>query len=918
MQKGRETTKLIQNGGKNRRVLIKGFYRKETRQKKRRVFFRRALAFVAVALIAFGLGGYLAFRYFYNHYEAIVRNRIESGFWQSRAGIYSAPRNIRVGQQMTRKELIELLRRSGYVEGKTADTFWNGTYTIADKYIEIQKNRLFESRSDIARIAIKNGIVTRIFNDQGTLSAYRIRPEMLTGRSAAKRTGFQTLKYSDIPENLKKAIIVTEDRRFFEHNGLDPRGIIRAFWANISERRITQGGSTITQQLVKNTFLTNERTFSRKFAEAFLSLALENLMTKEEIFTLYCNEIYLGQYGVTGVHGFGMASRAYFDKDIADLTLAEAVTLASMIRRPNHFAFGKNEEELAVRRRLILDIMNDQGMISFAEADPAKKEEIAFSKPKAESDAIAPYFVDSVIRDLPNRVGNGTASDADDNLRIYTTIDTQLQKLAEQAVERHLRRAEKKLASRGLQPQATLIALDPHTGAVLAMVGGSDYAETQYNRATQARRQPGSVFKPFVYAAALERGHLPSSIFSDEKMEFEYDLGKTYRPANYGDRYTNEEITLKTALARSSNVVAVQAALRTGLKGVAAQAVEFGFENISPYPSIALGTIEVTPIRLAAAYASFANRGVRVEPTFINRIVSGEGSTIYAAEPPQERIISEQTAYMITDMLRAVVDRGTARKAKASLGENVAFVGKTGSSKDSWFVGYTPNLVTVAWVGIDENEDIGLTGSEAALPLWTDFMKQALGKRPEFGGRSFVRPPGLLEVRIDPETGMRAGANCPVSEKMVLPASTAPNFECFRHKDYPDYHIASVTADTPQISEPIPIEDIRIEINSGIDQARRETEELRDIGKTIRRLENFPELQKANLPEPSKPEKTAPVQENKSGRQKGKQSSSRAVPDADPENVAGTLTSDRRKKKTTPSLQNEAELIYREIGSGRQ
>jgi membrane carboxypeptidase/penicillin-binding protein len=332
------------------------------------------------------------------------------------------------------------------------------------------------------------------------------------------------------------------------------------------------------------------------------------------------------------------------------------------------------------------------------------------------------------------------------------------------------------------------------------MVGGRDYNESQFNRAAEALRQPGSTFKPFVYAAALERGMTPVTVYNDAPMEFQFYNRKNYKPANYGDSYAMKNITLKTALAKSSNVVAVKTAVDAGLETVARKAGDFGFDNIQAYPSMALGTMEVTPLQLAAAYAAFVNGGRRVEPTFIDRIVSVDDEIVYRSEQPDEQIISPRTAYMITDMLRAVVERGTASKAAGALGKDVAFAGKTGSSKDGWFVGYTPNLITVAWVGLDENEDIQATGGEVALPLWTDFMKSVVQARPEFGGENFAMPRGLTEVTVDPETGMLADAFCPAKEKVVVATGVVSGIRCFKHQPMPESFVAD--ADAPQANQP--------------------------------------------------------------------------------------------------------------------
>jgi penicillin-binding protein 1B len=377
-----------------------------------------------------------------------------------------------------------------------------------------------------------------------------------------------------------------------------------------------------------------------------------------------------------------------------------------------------------------------------------------------------------------------------------------MQQLAEQAVAQQLAKLDRVYAKRGKRLAASIVALDPHTGKVLAMVGGRSYADSQFNRATDAKRQPGSTFKPIVYATALERGYTEISTFADRPMEFMYASVKPYKPSNFRDGYSMTNLTLKSALAKSSNVIAIQTAMAVGLENVAAKARKFGFENVNTYPSMPLGTSEVTPLQLAAAYASFANGGTQVVPTFIDTVVSGDGRVTYASQPSAERVVSERTAYMITDMLEAVVQRGTARSANGALGKDVVFAGKTGSSKDGWFVGYTPNLVTVAWIGFDDNTDVQSTGGEIALPLWTAFMQDVIKAMPEYGGRDFDMPEGLVEMVVDPESGMLADRYCPHSEKVVLPRSSASNVRCLLHQPQPEVLLASAeTGD--QLSEPV-------------------------------------------------------------------------------------------------------------------
>jgi penicillin-binding protein 1B len=355
-----------------------------------------------------------------------------------------------------------------------------------------------------------------------------------------------------------------------------------------------------------------------------------------------------------------------------------------------------------------------------------------------------------------------------------------LQQLAENALKRQLERLDKIYQKRGVKPQAALVAIDPKTGDVLAMVGGRDYAESQLNRAVDARRQPGSVFKPIVYSAALESGLSPLMMYTDAPQEFIYEGNSRYRPANYGGGFSMRDVMMRTALVRSLNVVTVDVAMRTGLSRVERTAEAFGLPKAKAYPAIALGTTEVTPLDIAAAYTVFANNGERVEPNVIARVNDSSGADIVSAITQKRQVIRPATAYMITDALADVIDHGTARAARGAV-KKTAIAGKTGTSRDGWFVGFTPNLVVAVWIGFDDNKQLGLTGAEAALPAWTEFVKAAVELRPELGGESFERPAGVTFVEVDPETGLLATSACPQRERIAIAATLAPNLECTMH-----------------------------------------------------------------------------------------------------------------------------------------
>jgi penicillin-binding protein 1B len=534
-----------------------------------------------------------------------------------------------------------------------------------------------------------------------------------------------------------------------------------------------------------------------------LSISLERRLSKEDIFALYCNEIYLGQRGAVGVRGVGQAARVFFGKDLKDLSLAEAATIAGMIQSPSRYAPDRHAEASAARRKVVLDAMLRDGAINPEEAAAAEQEPLKIAPAPEVADSLAPYFLDYVNRTTEAQLERNGGQKDERSLRVYTTIDPDLQQLAEAAIRRQLERLDQTYKGSKGTPQAALVALNPQTGEVLAMVGGRNYAESQLNRATDAQRQPGSVFKPVVYAAALESGLSPISMYEDAPREFIYDRRATYRPANYGGAYSMHDVTMRTGLVKSLNVVTVDVAMRTGLQRVAGFAEKFGLPKPAPYPALALGTTEVTPLDIASAYAAFANHGQRVEPRVIARATDATGAEIIGGKGPSEQVIKPTTAYLITDMLSDVIDHGTARAARGAV-KRTAIAGKTGTSRDGWFVGYTPNLVCAVWIGFDDNKQLGLTGAEAALPAWTEFVKQAVELRPELGGERFERPEGITLVEVDPETGLLAGLSCPQREMIALTDTLAPHIQCYAHGGFEDLYSANGSSEQYPAMEPLP------------------------------------------------------------------------------------------------------------------
>ncbi|HEX8292574.1 MAG TPA: PBP1A family penicillin-binding protein [Pyrinomonadaceae bacterium] len=753
---------------------------------ERRVFtFGRVLRVAAALTVAAVVATAAAFAYLYSHYSKVVDARLASGYLTSRAGLYAAPRTLRAGQGMTAERLADVLRRAGYVEGE-ASRVWNGSFKVGGGAVEIfpsdSAGPADPGAASVVRVEFDGrGRVSGIRGDGALLDSYTLAPEPLTVDAFEKTSERAALTYEEIPERLRRAVLSIEDRRFFEHGAVDLWGIGRAAFSWGDEaRELKQGGSTITQQLVKNTYLTPERTLRRKFREAALATVVESRIGKRDIFALYCNEIYLGRRGSIAVRGVRQAARVFFGKELKDLSLAESAAIAGMIQSPARYAPDRHPDNARARRNVVLAAMLRDGAVTAEEARAACEEPVRVA-PLERADATAPYFIDYASREVESRLGD-SSEEPGQPLRVYTTLDLDLQRAAEEAVGRQVERLERLFKGRR-RPQASLVALDPRNGHVLAMVGGTSYAESQLNRATDARRQPGSVFKPVVYAAALEAGISPLALSADAPREFVYDARARYRPANYGGGFSMRDVTLRAGLVRSLNVVTVDVAMRAGLTRVASLAERLGLPRPKAYPALALGTTEATPLEVATGYTALAGGGRVVRPAPLLRVEGAGGDAEFAGGAAAgEQVLKPATAYMLTDMLSAVIDHGTARAARGAF-PGTAVAGKTGTSRDGWFAGYTPNLVCVVWVGFDDGEELDLTGADAALPAWTEFVRRAVELRPELGGAEFARPASVRFVDIDPETGLAASPSCPQRERVAVAPAFVPDHECSLHGD---------------------------------------------------------------------------------------------------------------------------------------
>ena len=586
---------------------------------------------------------------------------------------------------------------------------------------------------------------------------------------------------SQVPVHVRQAFVAVEDRRFYEHNGTDWRSVVRASVRNVLAGGIREGFSTITMQVIRNTFaqrFATERSLRRKLIELRVARLMERHLTKDQILELYLNVIYLGN----GVYGVEAASRDLFGKSARALNLAEGATLAALPKGPSLYTPRRDAQRATRRRNLVLGLMAQQGYIpaSLAQRATQVRMQVAASewRPPTANDS---YALDAV-RALVDSVLKARRLD-DREVTVYTTLDATAQRAADRAIARHAARI-------GRSVQGAMVALDPRTGDIRALVGGRRYERGSFNRALAARRQPGSAFKPFVYAAALAAGMTPATMVDDEPLELEQSDGSVWSPRNFNDQYAGY-VTLRTALMRSANAATIRVSRQVGEPRVVAAARRNGVTSpLQPVPAIALGALEVTPLELVAAYAPFANGGRRVTPRLVRRVDAADGTPVWAQAPVAPvAVMDARDAYQLTSMLRSVVDDGTGRAVREG-GVKGLVAGKTGTTNngtDVWFVGYTPTVVAGVWFGYDNPRSIGgdASGGRLAGPAWAEFY--TTGWREAAPRNAWAAPPGLVERTIDSETGDLAGPYCPQRRVEWFKPGTEPIQECRSHDD-PYYH----------------------------------------------------------------------------------------------------------------------------------
>lgn len=752
-------------------------------------FIGRHLVFFS----AFGvllLAGAAAFGFFYYKYAMMIEEKFGGGTIRTNSSVYAMPRQVVQGDALNEAELIARLQRAGYTEDSTNKI---GHYQRTPEGLAIVTGPQSYFQPHSAVIKIVDERIARVFSqtENRQTSHYWLEPEVITNLFDGDREKRRPVAYSEVPRHLVEALVSVEDKRFFKHIGLDPIRMAKAAYIDVKEGRKEQGASTITMQLARSFWLDQDKTFRRKMAEIFLTMELERRFTKEQIIEFYVNEVYLGRRGSFSIHGFGEAARAYFGKDIRKLTVPEAATLVAIIQRPSYYNPFRYPERVKDRRNLALQLMHTNGYLDAQQYMEASNTPLKLSPGETES-SDAPYFVDLVNEDLQERFQD--TDFATNSYRVYSTLDIDLQQAAVESVDAAMAQLDQQLRrmrgkkKTGQFPQVALIALDPYTGDIRALVGGRNYTESQLNRAL-AKRQPGSSFKPFVFAAALNEAAVnggkgqvvtAATTFLDEPTRFTFNK-QVYEPANYHDSYYGN-VTVRQALAKSMNIATIKAAERVGYEKVASLVRSAGIRSpVMGTPSLALGSYEVTPLELAESYTIFANHGVHVKRSFVTSIRDRKNRVVYSHQPQGNPVLDERVAYIMTNLMEEVMRSGTAAGAR-SKGFTVPAAGKTGTSRDGWFAGYTSNLLTVVWIGYDDNAEFEMEAAKSALPVWTTFMKRAHSLRQYADAKAFETPKGIAKVNIDPNSGLLAGPDCP-SRVEYFVAGTQPRSTC-QHDEY--------------------------------------------------------------------------------------------------------------------------------------
>ena len=782
---------------------------------------RGLLVIALVCLLLFAS----VFGYFYFKYEKVVDDRLAAGpLFANTAQIYSGSKEVRTGQKLTAASIGRDLRAAGYNSNPEL-----GTYQLTGDTIQIKPGTQSFHSTDGATITTTDDVVTSITAENGaSLQGYKLEPLLITALSEDKgRVKRRLVSYKDIPPRMVQAVTSIEDRRFFEHGGINYLRLFKCAVTDFTSGQKRCGGSTLTQQLAKNIFLSSEKSYKRKMIEFIITFQLESRFNKQQLFEMYVNEMNLGHRGSFEINGIGEAAQSFFGKDFKQLDLAECATLAGMFQRPSYYNPYRAPTRVVERRNVVLDSMVETGSVTSSEASRAKAEPLRLAPPNVDASE-APYFVDLVHDQLVQRIGDQSLGQQ--SLRIYTSLDPELQRSASEAVEAGMRNVDELIRKRHKQsegaiayPQVALVAIDPHTGQILALVGGRNYGSSQLDHAI-AERPTGSIFKPFVYATAynsslngteLEDGSVFTALtrLNNDSQDFGTN-GQSYTPGNFEHGEYPGMVTAVQAIAHSLNIATIALAQKVGYENVAALARSAGIVNARATPSVAIGTYNATPIDMAGAYTVFANNGVHLKPWLLASVRNTNGDIVADYAPEAKQVLDPRTAYLTQSLMENVMTFGTGAAARAH-GFTAPAAGKTGTSHDVWFAGYSSNLLCVIWVGNDDYTDVshGLTkalqGADAAAPIWAEFMNRAI-KLPQYSDmKSFSAPSGVQSVRIDKNTWLPADDSCTNDYYIAFLDGTLPQSTCSHMGETPQNFLQKMFglgghSDLPQPATPNP------------------------------------------------------------------------------------------------------------------
>lgn len=763
----------------------------------------RGLLIAVLACIAVGAA---IFGFAYYHYQKVVDDRLAAGpIFASESQIYAAPREVRPGQKLTAASIAADLRRVNYNGNPQL-----GTFKLNGDTIFIKPGPESYHSTDGATIDTTGGVVQKITAENGVaLAAYDLEPQLITALSEGNnRTKRRLVSYKDIPPRMVEAVTAIEDRRFFEHSGVDFVRIGKCAVQDILSGRMSCGGSTLTQQLARGFFLSPEKRITRKLKEILITFQLEARFNKQQIFEMYANEIPLGQRGSYAINGFGEAAQTYFGKPLRQLDTAQCALLAGLIQSPSRLNPYRHPERAMARRNVVLNSMVETGALTASEASQFKAEPIRLAPANIDASE-APYFVDLVHDQLVRKIGDQDL--AHQNLRIYTSLDPDLQRAASEAVEvgmknvdemiRKLHRPRKGEPQEPITyPQVALVALNPHTGQILALVGGRNYSASQLDHAV-AKRPTGSIFKPFVYATAFNSSlngtalgnsgvFTAATLLNDDSTTFMFG-GKPYTPGNFVKGEYPGMVTATDALDHSLNIATISLAQMVGFDNVAALARASGITEARGTPSVAIGTYRATPIDMAGAYTVFANNGVHLDPWMLASVRNANGDIVADFAPQAHQVLDPRVAYLTQAMMENVMNHGTGTAARRH-GFMAPAAGKTGTEHDAWFAGYTSNLICIVWIGNDDYTDIKIQGADAAAPLWAEFMNRAI-KLPQYSDvKQFSAPAGVSTVTLDKTTNLLADTSCPNDYSAAFLDGTAPQNYCSQMGESPQNFIQRI------------------------------------------------------------------------------------------------------------------------------